>query len=616
MPHKPHKIAIPDLGQVIAAEPGHSLRETLANAGLFLESPCGGAGKCGKCLVEILDGRPPPPTPDEEAALPAEDLARPVRLACLLVPDSDLTISLPRAEREARILISGRSRAAAFEPPLAKTLLAWPGRRPSDDSRPLERLFADLAGAGMPAEDLRSRRFLAEAGEETGCFTVLWAEGRPRSLEAGDTTAHLYGLAVDIGTTTIVASLVDLRDGRELGAGSLINPQTRWGLDVLSRITYCGEKGPAGTAELQKALTGALSDLALGLARDHGIDPRHIHLASVAANTTMLHLLAGVSPVSLGAVPFAPVFTRGLDLPPPIFGPGPLAGAGLITLPSVSAYIGADIVAGAFVCDLAGLDRALFIDIGTNGEIILAADGRLLACSCAAGPALEGMNIQYGLRAAAGAIEELSLARTPAGYRTELSVIGGGEPAGLCGSGLLAAIREFLNLDLIRRDGRVRTAEELPEGDPRRALCRFRDDKPALGFTGTDICLTQKDVRQVQLAKGAILSAFRTLLLKAGLEMTDLERVLVAGQFGRHLPPASLTGCGLLPPEMSGRLEYVGNTSKAGAYLALTSRSARKAMEELAARIDFFELATFPGYDRLFADSLKFPEPPAARPGP
>jgi uncharacterized 2Fe-2S/4Fe-4S cluster protein (DUF4445 family) len=211
------------------------------------------------------------------------------------------------------------------------------------------------------------------------------------------------------------------------------------------------------------------------------------------------------------------------------------------------------------------------------------------------------------MRAADGAIEEVRLEQTAAGCRTELSVIGGGEPVGLCGSGLLAAIREFLRLGLIRRDGRIRPAEELPEGDPRRALCRLWGGKPALGFTGTDLCLTQKDVRQVQLAKGAILSAFRTLLLKTGLEMTDLERVLVAGQFGSHLSPASLTGCGLLPPELAERLEYVGNTSKVGAGLALTSRSAWQAMDELSARIEFFELAAFPGYDRLFTDSLKFP---------
>ena len=464
----------------------------------------------------------------------------------------------------------------------------------------------------MPDGDIQLRRFLAEAGDEAGSFTVLWAESRPLSLEAGDTTAHLYGLAVDIGTTTIVASLVDLRDGRELGARSVINPQTRQGLDVLSRITYCVEKGAAGTAELQRAVNGALNDLALGLAQDHQIDTRHIYLVTAAANTTMLHILVGISPVSLGAVPFAPVFTKGLSLPPAALGPGPLAGAGLITLPSVSAYIGADIVAGAFVCDLANMDRTLFIDIGTNGEIILAAGGRLLAASCAAGPALEGMNIQYGMRAAAGAIEEVSIKFSPAGCRTELSVIGGGEPTGLCGSGLLAAIREFLRLDLIRRDGRVRAAEELPEGDPRLALCRVRDEKPALGFIDSDLCLTQKDVRQVQLAKGAILSAFRILLLKTGLEMTDLERVLVAGQFGSYLSPASLTGCGILPPEMGDRLEYVGNTSKVGAYLALTSLFAKKTMEELAARIDFFELATFPGFDRLFADSLRFPEPSAS----
>ncbi|MDR2934836.1 MAG: ASKHA domain-containing protein [Candidatus Adiutrix sp.] len=550
------QIAIPAAGLVVAARPGRNLLETLAEAGLHLEGPCGGAGRCGKCRVEILAGRPPRPTAEEKALLPAEDPARPVRLACLLIPESDLTISLPRALRDAPILSSGRSRARPFEPPLAETL---------------------PAGAG--------------------------------GSEAGDATAHLYGLAADIGTTTIVASLADLRDGRELGVRSRINPQTRHGLDIISRIAYCGEKGAAGTAELQKELTGALNDLALDLARDRQIEPRHIRLVAAAANTALIHILAGISPVSLGRAPFAPVFTRSLSLSPAVFGPGPLAGAGLITLPSVSAYIGADAVAGAFVCELAGLDRALFIDLGTNGEMILSSSGRLLACSCAAGPALEGMSIQYGLRAAAGAVSEVSLRRTPDEWRTELSVVGREAPAGLCGSGLLAAIREFLRLDLIRRDGRIRPAEELPAGDPRRALCRLWDGRPALGFTGTDIRLTQKDVRQTQLAKGAILSACRALLLQAGLETSDLERVLVAGQFGSHLSPASLTGCGLLPPELGGRLEYVGNTSRAGARLALTSRSALAAMEELAARIDYFELAAFPGYDRLFAESLRFPEP-------
>ncbi|MDR3038582.1 MAG: ASKHA domain-containing protein, partial [Candidatus Adiutrix sp.] len=586
-----HKISIPATGQVVEAEAGN-LREALARAGIFLESPCGGAGKCGKCLVEIPDGPVPPPRAEETAVLSAEELARPGRLACLLELSGDLKINLPQVQKEARILSSGLARATVFEPSLVKQVRPRLGSRATYDSRSAERLWAELTGVEAPPDDLNLRLALAELlqDEVAEVCTLVWDGPRPRAIEAGDTSAALYGLAVDIGTTTIVAALVDLTDGRELGSRSLINPQTRQGLDVISRITYCADRGSAGVSELRAALWAALNELALGLARDHGLEPRFIYLVAVAANTTMLHLLTGISPVSLGSAPFAPVFTRSLGLPAAAFGPGPLAGAELVTLPSVSAYIGADIVAGAFVCDLEHQNKVLFIDIGTNGEIVLAANGRLLACSCAAGPALEGMNIQYGMRAATGAVEEVRLNWSPGstGCEVELSVIGGVEPAGLCGSGILAAIREFLRVGLIRRDGRLLPAEDLPAGDPRRALCRLRDDRAALGFTAADLgptaadlCITQKDIRQVQLAKGAILSAFRALLARTGLEMADLDRILVAGQFGRYLSPESLTGCGILPPEVADRIEYVGNTSKVGAYLALTSRSARRAMEEL-----------------------------------
>ena len=261
-------------------------------------------------------------------------------------------------------------------------------------------------------------------------------------------------------------------------------------------------------------------------------------------------------------------------------------------------------MAGAYVCELHKADEnVLFIDIGTNGEIVFSDHGRLLSCSCAAGPALEGMNISSGMRAAEGAIEDVEIKEDG----VKLKIIGNADPIGVCGSGILAVVKELVRTGLVRKDGAFIKLKNLEETDYRYPMIEMDGIKRQFKMT-EDLKITQGDVRQVQLVKGAILSGFYALLKKAGKEMSELDKVMIAGQFGAHLPADSLIGTGILPAEVKDKLVYVGNSSKTGAYMALLSGQVKREMEELAHHMDYMELGATEGYERLFADCLMFPE--------
>ncbi len=425
-------------------------------------------------------------------------------------------------------------------------------------------------------------------------------------IEEGDARDVLYGVAVDIGTTTVVCTLVDMLAGKELAHASMINAQKHFGLDVLTRITYELEHPEDGVEKLQKAIVDSMNDMIADVCEQAGICSDNICEIAVAANCTMMHMLLGVDATPIGRAPYAPVFVQAKEVQASEIGLKAAEGARLYCLPSVSAYIGADIVAGAYVCELdKEPGNVLFIDIGTNGEIVLSNKGKLLCCSCAAGPALEGMNISSGMRAAEGAIEDVKITEED----VRLKVIGNEEPIGVCGSGILAAVKELLRVGLVRKDGAFIKRKDLEESDYRYKMLQMNGVKREFILTEEPekLLITQGDVRQVQLAKGAILSGIIALLNKAGIKMEELDKVMIAGQFGAHLPAESLVGTGILPEEVKDKLVYVGNSSKTGAYMALMSKKAKCEMEDLANRMDYMELAATEGYERLFVDCLIFP---------
>lgn len=414
-----------------------------------------------------------------------------------------------------------------------------------------------------------------------------------------------YGVVIDIGTTTVVTALIELKTGRELANASMINAQKQYGLDVLTRITYEYEHPDCGVRRLQEAIVNSINAMIDEACQEAEVNRMDIREIDVAANCTMMHMLLGADARSIGKSPYKPEFTEAKDLLAREIGIEAAEDTRLYCLPQVSAYIGADIVAGAYVCELQKeRGHVLFIDIGTNGEIVLASKGRLLSCSCAAGPALEGMNISSGMRAAEGAVEDVEI--TERGIR--LTVIGNQEPAGLCGSGILAAVKELLRTGIVKKTGAFVKKEKLAKQDYRYPMVQMNGTKREFILCeNPKLLVTQGDVRQVQLAKGAILSGFVALLERAGISMEDLDKVMIAGQFGAHLPAESLIGTGILPREVEGRLVYVGNSSKTGAYMALMSEKVKREIELLAKKMEYMELAETENYERIFTESMIFP---------
>jgi uncharacterized 2Fe-2S/4Fe-4S cluster protein (DUF4445 family) len=435
--------------------------------------------------------------------------------------------------------------------------------------------------------------------EAAGAQTRVRAGGALLATEPGDTTAARFGVAVDIGTTTLVVALIDLRDGREIAVASSLNPQARHAQDVLSRIKLGSQS--EGLQQLQGELIAELNRLIGGTAAEARVSVQNIYEAVFSGNTTMLHLATGTNPASLGKYPYTPALACGESVRAADLGLA-IASPGWVYLPPImSAYVGADITSGILAAKLAELAGVtLFVDIGTNGEMVLAVNGQLTATSTAAGPAFEGMNIACGMRASRGAIERVSLA----GDDVEIKTIANAAPVGLCGSGLLDVVGELAARGGLDKNGRFQTNGALPD---RRWKHRFDrlDGKPVFRLADP-VFLSQKDVRQVQLAKAAIRAGIELMLRANGLTAERVDRVLIAGSFGFHLRTASLLHLGLLPPGFKDRVAFVGNTSKTGARAFLLNRRLRDELKRLVQRVRVLELANDPAFEKTFVQALSF----------
>ena len=403
-----------------------------------------------------------------------------------------------------------------------------------------------------------------------------------------------YGIAIDIGTTTVAMELIDLSNAAIIAKASEINSQIAFGFDVMSRIAYTMENVD-GLFKLQKSIVNTLNMLIDKLQADTGKED--IAEITVAANTVMCHILLGESVEGLGKYPFSPVFKKSRTVA--AFDIGIKSGAKVTTLPHISGFVGSDIVAGVYASGLCKDDKnLLFIDIGTNGEMLLKSDDKLLATSCATGPALEGMNISCGMRAGEGAIDNFCIEKNSLSYTT----VGNKEAVGICGSGVLAMVRELLKNNIINVRGAIDVEKQKKAYD---FIAFDKSDKPFIKISD-DIYFTSKDIRQVQLAKGAILSGILALVSKAKLELKDISKVYIAGQFGKYISVDSFFGVGLLPIEFFDKVEYLGNTALAGAYMALLDKCAIEDMSLLSNKTEFFELSRLDNYDRIFAKALRF----------
>ncbi|EHQ88507.1 ASKHA domain-containing protein [Desulfosporosinus youngiae] len=598
-----HTIKLPRLDLTfpydIKAE--ESLLAILVAQQIFIESPCNGRRSCGKCKIKHLGGDLPPLSADEEKLLSKKEIRDGIRLACLIYPTTDLQIDIIDQEKNHQVLTGGYVPDYQPNPAIWKKTIEI--RKPTlKDQTPYEALIEKALGIKRLPWDVLRQITMGE-----GTYTAVFNQDQLIGIEKGDTTERIYGVAVDIGTTTVVTSLINLRTGEEIDSEAGINAQKNYGQDVLTRITYVLDHGKNGLDQLQKAIVDSLNEMIRTMCERQQLSPSFIYEIAVAANCTMMHMVLGVDPLSIGKSPYAPVFVDEKDIPGIDIGLTALSSFGRVyCLPAVSSYIGADIVAGAYVAKLHDRkDKVLFIDIGTNGEIVLSSGGKLVSCSCAAGPALEGMNISSGMRAADGAIEDVHFAGEK-GF--DLKVIGNKAPVGLCGSGILAVIRELLKHHFVNARGNILKPEELEAGDPRLPYIDLdgRKRRICIGKGSDKILITQGDIRQVQLAKSAILSGFVALVNAMDLTLPELDEVIVAGQFGAHLPVESLVGTGILPGAVNDKITYIGNSSKTGAYLALMSLKTRQEMAALARAFEYIELSVTKGYERLFVDCSQF----------
>ena len=547
----PQEIAVP----VVA---GTLLIDAVRAAGISMETPCDGAGTCGKCKVKVsADSRRILGESIQDSQVPSARDGGWV-LACQTAVLGDVEVELEATGVDGlQILSEGQTLTVEIDPWIRKSF-----------------------------------------DQATGMTHVI-AGGSLLIEEPGDTTQHVYGVAADLGTTTLVVTLLDLRDGREIGVSSSLNPQALHAQDVLSRIKM-GSK-PEGLQKLHGELIQEINRQVADLAAEAGVALEHIYEAVFSGNTTMLHLATRTDPASLGKYPYTValaggehVYAREIELG--------ISQHGLVYLPPImSAYVGPDITSGILSTRLAEQPGVvLLVDIGTNGEIVLSVDGRLTATSTAAGPAFEGMNIACGMRASRGAVELVSLGE----HGIQVETIAGAAAVGICGSGLLDVVGELAALGGLDRNGRFQN-NGASHTQPWKDQWETVEGKAVFRIAGP-VYLTQRDVRQVQLAKGAIRTGIEMLLKANKVEAVQVDRVLIAGSFGFHLRTASLIHLGLLPKEFSDRVEFVGNTSKSGAQAFLLNRQTRDDMKRIVEQVEVLELANDPAFEKSFVQSLLF----------
>jgi uncharacterized 2Fe-2S/4Fe-4S cluster protein (DUF4445 family) len=598
-------------GKRVRVPPGVMLFDAASWNGVAIDSTCGGHGTCRKCKVQILEGATPITSLDTRAFSPAE-LRDGWRLACRVEVVSDLRINVPELVTRPKAATVGVGRKVILRPAVQKRYVELVEPSLSDQTTDLERLLAAVDDLELRCElsVLRDLGRVLRANDYR--VTAVIVDDVLIGVEPGDTTARLFAIAFDLGTTTVVATLLDLSTGAPVAVQSMLNQQQPFGADVITRISAIMMK-PAALAELSKLAHQTLNELAQAVCEEGGIDPGEVYEVALAGNATMTHIVLGIDPESLGVAPFIMTAKHFPDVLASDVGIAVHQRARAVIFPSLGAYVGGDIVAGMLA---SGMDRdsrlRLFLDIGTNCELVLGNSDRLLATAAPAGPAFEGAAIRCGMRAAPGAIEVVKITKDA----VELGVIGDVEPQGLCGSGLVDVVAELVQLQLIDSSGRYATDDEAALIAPGVAhrLCDLSGQrvfvlhwKGAAGDVEDSIFLSQRDVRELQFAKAAIATGWHLLLDEAGIKEEDLQQVLLAGSFGSYLSPASAVRLGLVPKLPILRIVSAGNVAGEGAKMALLSLRERSGAMALLEEVKYVELSDRSDFNDAFVDQLQFP---------
>jgi uncharacterized 2Fe-2S/4Fe-4S cluster protein (DUF4445 family) len=598
-------------GGEVRVPTGTTIFDAASWNGVAIDSTCGGHGTCKKCKVQVTAGDVPISAIDQRA-FTIDELRDGWRLACRAHCDGDVTITVPPLATRPKAAMLGVGRHVILRPALKKRYLELDEPTMEDQTSDLERLLAALPDLELRVELELTRHLGRTLRDADYQVTAVIADDELIGVEAGDTTESAYAIAFDLGTTTVVATLLDLRTGQPVVARSMLNRQQPFGADVISRVSAT-MLDPDALGLLRLRAQETLAELTQEVLDHAGIAADQVYEVALCGNATMTQIVLGIDPEPLSVAPFTLMArrlppARALDLGIPTHRNAPA-----YIFPALGAYVGGDIIAGLLATGLTRDKRLrLFIDVGTNSEIALGSAERIVACAAPAGPAFEAAQIRCGMRAADGAIEGVRINDG----EVRLEVIGHTDPVGMCGSGLVDAVAELVRVGLIDASGRFIPDEDASDrlptlaarlvriGQERVFVLAWRGDDPAHG-----IYLTQRDVRELQFAKASIATGWRILLSELDIDVDDIQQVLLAGSFGSYLTPASAVRIGLVPALALTRIVAAGNVAGEGAKMVLLSERERAQADAILDEVEYVELSGRADFNDAFIDQLAFPTP-------
>jgi uncharacterized 2Fe-2S/4Fe-4S cluster protein (DUF4445 family) len=619
-----HLVIFQPSGRRGHVERGKNLLEVSRELGVDIESICGGQKTCGKCKVRVQEGfferhgiecraaNLTPLTDEEKELLTPDEISKGYRLACAAQVAGDLLLYVPEESRGGAQIVRKEVtlRTISVNPAVKTYTVKLEKPSLADPLGDFERLLAGLAShhglTGLSA----GRSALARLPQalRNGAWEVtaaVWMDKEILRVTPG-TSMRVFGLAVDIGTTTVAGYLCNLATGEVAAVHSMMNPQVTYGEDVMSRVTYIMTTD-GGLTELHREIIGAINQIVAGVCSKAAIDPDEILELCIVGNTVMHHIFLNISPEGVGVSPFVPAVQGPVDVKASELGIGVNDSANVHVLPVEAGFVGADNV-GVLIAEAPYEkdEMQLIIDIGTNGEILVGNREKLLSASCATGPALEGAHIKFGMRAAPGAIERVRV--TPDGLDVEYRIIPGDDSElarGICGSGIIDAIAELFRAGVIEKSGRFNKTLNSPrmviDGKSKEFIL-VPKEKTSIG---KDITIAAGDVRAVQLAKSAIYAGSKTLMKRLGIAKVD--RVVLAGAFGSYIDRASAMVMGMFPDCPLENVVAVGNAAGDGARMALLDVKKRHEAAAQARRVEYIELTLEKDFERDFVEAMHFP---------
>jgi uncharacterized 2Fe-2S/4Fe-4S cluster protein (DUF4445 family) len=578
--------------------------------GIAIDSTCGGHGTCKKCRVRVVSGDVPV-GPLDPRAFSSEELREGWRLACRASARGDLVVEVPPLQTRPKAALAGVGRHVILRPAVQKRHLVLEEPSMEDQRSDLQRVL-DALDDLEPHASIDVLRSVGSVLRSSGWdVTAVVCDQELIGLEPGDTTARRFAIAFDLGTTTVVATLLDLESGQPVAVRSLLNAQQPFGADVITRISAT-MMDPDALAALGGRVHETLSSLVSEVCGEGEVDPCEVYEITVCGNVTMMHLALGIDPEPLSMAPFVVSTHSFPEVLARDFGVSVHPRAPAFVFPSLGAYVGGDIVSGMLATGLTRDRRLrLFIDVGTNSEIALGSVDRVLATAAPAGPAFEAAQIRCGMRAAPGAIEGVQIRDGS----ISLDVIGDEAPVGICGSGLVDAVAELAHCGLLDHSGRFMADEDAAAAHPELAsrLTKIGQERVfVLDWRGSDdperaVFLSQRDVRELQFAKASIATGWSILMSELGVAAEDVSQVLLAGSFGAYLTPMSAVRIGLVPRIALPRIVSAGNVAGEGAKIAALSVRERAEAYSILREVEYVELSGRSDFNDMFVDQLAFP---------